>query len=255
MTTASRQANELARLERIAALEIRKTLTEFRIIAVRRLTRGDSVRITQQQTDRLVNAFANALTAADNLGVRRARINAKVMRAAIDDDPKYPKYRNKALQLVTGYSLSVNDEIETFTRDLARQGLPTSAMISLLEQKFQALGVSPSNSYQLENLVRTQTQVTYGAAKFREEQQDYIQDILWGYRYSTVGDNRVREEHARLEGVTLPKDDPFWLRFYPPNGWSCRCQVIPLFEKQIFKRPRGGEPEIDPNFATTPDQL
>lgn len=255
MTLASRQASELARLERAAALEIRKTLTEFRIIAVRRLKRGDSVRITQQQIDSIVEAFANAFTLADNLGVRRARINAKAIRAAIDDDPKYPKYRNKALQLVTEYALQVNNEIETFTRDLARQGLPTSSMVSLLEEKFQALGISPKNSYQLENLVRTQTQITYGAAKFREEQQDFIQDILWGYRYSTVGDNRVREEHARLEGVTLPKDDPFWLRFYPPNGWSCRCQVIPLFEKHAFKRPRGGEPEIDPDFAVTPDQL
>lgn len=47
-------------------------------------------------------------------------------------------------------------------------------------------------------------------------------------KYVTVGDDRVRPEHAELEGVTRPVDDTFWDIYYPPNGWNCRCDVMQL---------------------------
>ncbi len=48
--------------------------------------------------------------------------------------------------------------------------------------------------------------------------------------YRTMGDARVREEHALLDHVTRPVDDAFWKTYYPPNGWNCRCTVIRLNE-------------------------
>lgn len=44
-------------------------------------------------------------------------------------------------------------------------------------------------------------------------------------RYDTVRDDRVREKHRALEGVTRKVDDTFWQTHYPPNGWGCRCLV------------------------------
>lgn len=54
--------------------------------------------------------------------------------------------------------------------------------------------------------------------RFTEE--DWLQ-------YSTVGDSRVRPSHAVLDKHTAPKSDLFWKTNYPPNGWSCRCVVVP----------------------------
>ncbi|MFA7448801.1 MAG: phage minor head protein [Weeksellaceae bacterium] len=45
-------------------------------------------------------------------------------------------------------------------------------------------------------------------------------------QYRTANDDRVREAHAALQDITLPKDDPFWVSYYPPNGWRCRCQAV-----------------------------
>jgi hypothetical protein len=45
--------------------------------------------------------------------------------------------------------------------------------------------------------------------------------------YSTVGDRNVRPSHALLDKFTAPKSDSFWKNNYPPNGWNCRCTVIP----------------------------
>jgi len=47
-------------------------------------------------------------------------------------------------------------------------------------------------------------------------------------QYVTAGDDRVREEHAVLDGVIKRIDDPFWDIYYPPNGYNCRCDVIQL---------------------------
>ena len=54
-----------------------------------------------------------------------------------------------------------------------------------------------------------------------EKDKEHI-DLL----YETVGDSNVRPDHAALEGVCLPVDDPFWSIAYPPNGWNCRCRVL-----------------------------
>lgn len=54
-----------------------------------------------------------------------------------------------------------------------------------------------------------------------EKDKEHI-DLL----YETVGDSNVRPDHAALEGVCLPVDDPFWALAYPPNGWNCRCRVL-----------------------------
>lgn len=47
------------------------------------------------------------------------------------------------------------------------------------------------------------------------------------WEYKTVGDDKVREEHAALDGLVLLHSDPLWDKIYPPNGWNCRCYVVP----------------------------
>ena len=44
--------------------------------------------------------------------------------------------------------------------------------------------------------------------------------------YVTAGDGRVRPQHEILNGITKPVKDSFWNKFYPPNGWNCRCTVL-----------------------------
>ena len=48
----------------------------------------------------------------------------------------------------------------------------------------------------------------------------------YNLQYRTMRDDKVRPEHAALDGTTLPPSDPFWDAYYPPNGWNCRCSVV-----------------------------
>ena len=60
------------------------------------------------------------------------------------------------------------------------------------------------------------------AAKWEQIEAD---GDRYNLQYRTQHDEKVRPEHAALDGVTLPPSDPFWESYYPPNGWNCRCTV------------------------------
>lgn len=67
-------------------------------------------------------------------------------------------------------------------------------------------------------------------------------NILPYLEYQTVGDSRVRPEHAALDGITRLVNDKFWSLYYPPNGWRCRCTTLSHDEGEItdltgFKQP------------------
>lgn len=55
------------------------------------------------------------------------------------------------------------------------------------------------------------------------------------WQYVTAGDEKVREEHRKLDGVTLKHSDPLWDKIYPPNGWKCRCYVVPRMSNEVSK--------------------
>lgn len=154
------------------------------------------------------------------------------------------KYNTTALEVVNQASANIRSELEKTTKSLIESGAHIKEAKQVLGQKFEEFGMRPASRSQLETIFRTQTQIAYAAGKYNAERHDpTIYDALWGYRYVTAGDDRVRPSHAILDGVTLPKGDKFWNRFYPPNGYNCRCQAIPLFSAATIIRPKTRLPD------------
>ncbi|MDD3895252.1 MAG: phage minor head protein, partial [Syntrophomonadaceae bacterium] len=58
-------------------------------------------------------------------------------------------------------------------------------------------------------------------------------DIFPYWEYKTVGDGKVRDEHLALDGLILPANDPRWNRIMPPNGWNCRCYIVPRMRHEV----------------------
>jgi uncharacterized protein with gpF-like domain len=58
----------------------------------------------------------------------------------------------------------------------------------------------------------------------------------------TVGDDRVRPEHAVLDGFTARMEDPVWRKIYPPNGFNCRCIRVALLADELPKDSDADEP-------------
>jgi len=58
-------------------------------------------------------------------------------------------------------------------------------------------------------------------------------DLFPYWMYATVGDAKVRPEHAELNGLMLPANDERWNSIYPPNGWRCRCYIVPKMRSEF----------------------
>lgn len=72
-------------------------------------------------------------------------------------------------------------------------------------------------------------------------------------QYRTAGDDRVRDSHRKLNGITKPVDDAFWDEFYPPNGWRCRCTVKQVAGDSTLRMKLAegeGEDEVQDEFKT-----
>jgi len=67
-------------------------------------------------------------------------------------------------------------------------------------------------------------------------------------RYETVGDDRVRPEHEALDGITLPVGHAFWNKYYPPNSWGCRCDVVQAPAGRATSEDRITYPEVNAMF-------
>ena len=67
------------------------------------------------------------------------------------------------------------------------------------------------------------TQSAQMAEKWQAFEKDGDEYLL---QYRTANDEKVRAEHAALQGITLPASNPFWDKYYPPLGWNCRCTVV-----------------------------
>lgn len=61
-------------------------------------------------------------------------------------------------------------------------------------------------------------------------------DVMPYWRYVAIMDGRTRDEHRQLHGKVLRHDDPFWRKYYPPNGWGCRCTVTAMTASQVKNR-------------------
>lgn len=77
------------------------------------------------------------------------------------------------------------------------------------------------------NYLRAEYNFVQASAGMAAKWEQFAKDgDRYNLQYRTVGDGKVRPEHAALDGVTLPFSDPFWQDYYPPNGWNCRCTVV-----------------------------
>ncbi len=152
-------------------------------------------------------------------------------------------YGVEAEAVLSRTGIAVSRNIQRAMFDIQVAGEHVREARKSLAIAFEKSGLTPKNSYTLENIFRTQTQMAYSAGRYNQNQDPAIDEILWGYKYVTVGDTRVRPEHRGLDGTILPKNHPLWNSIFPPNGYGCRCTVIEIFDE--------GEASFPPDTFTT----
>jgi len=89
-----------------------------------------------------------------------------------------------------------------------------------------------------ELLLRTHGFEAFNAAAWRVIQED---DDTTHMQYLATEDDRVRPTHLALNGIVLPKDDPFWDDHYPPWEWGCRCRCRPMNPDMVVEEKQADE--------------
>lgn len=183
------------------------------------------------------------------------------------------RYDNEAGRAARGVFEAVDRRIKSAVVEVVREGMTRREGMKIIARAFEPIRTRTRGGVKIgpqlfETLYRTNVQVAYSAGGFEQDQAPEIQEVLWGYEYSTVGDDRVRASHALLDNTRLRKEDPRWKRIYPPNGWNCRCTVIRIFvedDEATIKQPKPpkkdkdgkiiARPEPDKGFAFNPGEV
>jgi len=265
LTNVLRIENETQQVQRRGAREAQAAAVKVRQLATREWRTKQPQDYERAIEERLMPAALNALVASYLKGFRRSQLLRRGTKVAPEDaismavSPNvktleylalitghslpllYRTFADEALNMVRNESRRVNRIVRDEIADLIGRGAHVREGVGVLGELFDRLGLTPKQSapVRLEAIFRTQSQTAYNAGRWQADQDEDVQDILWGYEYSTVGDDRVRPEHAVLDGVRLPKNDPFWQAAWPPNGYNCRCIATPIMKGESEARARG----------------
>lgn len=135
-------------------------------------------------------------------------------------------------QLATTVSfLSGIEQIETVIKSLNKtlaEGGTFNDFQKLVEENEIVL-----SKHYLKNVFRTNIQTAYGHGRWIQQQKNKAKRPY--LMYSAIDDTRVRPSHLALNRIIRHIDDPFWLLYYPPWGFMCRCTIIALTEKEAKK--------------------
>jgi SPP1 gp7 family putative phage head morphogenesis protein len=111
-------------------------------------------------------------------------------------------------------------------------------------------GLAP---YRLDNIFRTNLQAAYSVGRYKQMTAIAERRPFW--QYDAVNDSRTRPSHMAHDGKVHHHTHPFWDKWYPPNGYRCRCRVNSLSAKEmeeegLKEEKRGTDLKPDTGFQT-----
>lgn len=123
---------------------------------------------------------------------------------------------------VTGvHRLDILQKVLDAVTDAAAQGKTAAEFSRGLDRVFDRAGIGRIQPWRAETIFRTGLQSAYGRGRWERGTIGDLADTFWGWRYITVGDDRVRESHSDLDGSAFQKGDA--TNFFPPWDYNCRC--------------------------------
>ncbi|MBQ3349216.1 MAG: minor capsid protein [Thermoguttaceae bacterium] len=171
--------------------------------------------------------------------------------SGIDPSEANNAFKRQNAVLIRGLSTEICDTIRKTIADLTKQGVHVKGGKQEIANILMNAGLDPAAAPRLaETIFRTQTAAAYNAGRWNIVNDPDTAPYIWGFEYCTAHDRRVRPEHRLLEGVRLPKDDPFWKKYLPPNGWNCRCTVLEIWNDEDIAKVDFGITGVDPRKRT-----
>lgn len=147
-------------------------------------------------------------------------------------------------------ALEKGTSLVEFKRDL-RKTLTAKGWYAARDEEPELDGRKRLTPWRLETIYRTNLQGAYAAGRYKQMIEAAQDRPYW--RYEAVNDARTRPSHAAQDGKVYRFDHPFWDKWYPPNGFNCRCTVVSLSSREmerqgLHEQTRGPSHEPDKGF-------
>jgi SPP1 gp7 family putative phage head morphogenesis protein len=191
----------------------------------------DPEKVTKQETD-LLRKIWEGVTNAGKIPREHFQELHSLLTSAIEEGYPEPKADWNSPDHLRRSLMEANVQRFSGAKDLAMvqqlNELKNSAKDwpSFIEQARPLLG--NYNGAWLKTEYDHAVAASQSAANYLRQLDDA--DLYPFWRYDTAGDDRVRDSHAALDGKVFSITDPEALRFYPPNGYNCRCVAVPTDE-------------------------
>ena len=180
-----------------------------------------------------------------------ARFHANRLNLTEDQIAALARDYSKATRTIAGQFASEAERAAMrISGELVQNPLNYQDAVVYIRNALGKAGITPARPHVLEAIYRTAMGTAYNAGQWEFDQDPAINEILWGYQYITVGDDRVCPICEPLHKLARPKDDPIWDEIWPLNHVNCRCVV-----RSIMKGDHDAVSTEIPDEITVPDNF
>ncbi|GFR90287.1 phage putative head morphogenesis protein, SPP1 gp7 family [Elysia marginata] len=163
----------------------------------------------------------------DNYHQHVERFHKAIEKGFGDIEVEYdkPDHATKAMMEMNLYRFSVAKSLAMASR--MNEHLKKSKSFADFKRIVEAdRDIRNANTNYLETEYNYAINASASAARYHEFVAQ--KDVLPFWQYKTMNDGAVRDSHRRLHNKIFNADDSVFNRIYPPNGWGCRCEVVPV---------------------------
>lgn len=202
--------------------------------------------------------FAEGASFTDALGfervppanaLRRLRNLTAYTRAAYDALAE--RYKMQAFTVAGLTDVRLLDQVQQIMIDVVDRGGTTKDFERAVSQMLSREGVAQLTRFHLDTVFNTNVFTAYSNGRFEQMRDPFVVKALPYWKYLTVGDDRVRPNHAAMDGFVARQDDPVWKRWYPPAGFNCRCTVVAILPREAPEN--ADQPGLD-RMPAEPDE-
>jgi SPP1 gp7 family putative phage head morphogenesis protein len=145
------------------------------------------------------------------------------------------QYKKDAFTLAGAADQRLIANIQAALADVSQKGGTAEDFERAVNALTDDAGIAKLSAFTLDTAFNTAMQRAYSLGRYEQMKDEAVSSVLPYWQYWTVGDDRVRLEHRVLDGFTARAEDPVWMKIYPPNGFNCRCSVIPILADEAPK--------------------
>jgi SPP1 gp7 family putative phage head morphogenesis protein len=109
------------------------------------------------------------------------------------------------------------------------------------------VGDEALRGYRLETVVRTNLNEAFNEGRKGFFEAPELEGYVVAYQYSAILDDRVRPNHACMDGRIYSVNSPIWDTHTPPNGFNCRCILIPITTDEEWQEDDRPPKSCDPD--------